>query len=594
MRKLLNRISLVRRLVLAFVFLALVGAGIGSVGVFSSARMNSRANLGYEQDLTGLKFAARAETAVGESGRALEAAILAPDERIRSELLALARRRHDEARENLERARALFEGEQGRGLWTLAERAFDPYAGAFAELAGAIERDTPADRARSSSLLFGAYAQSLAPVSTAIHAMVEWKVSHSKDNADETQAAFASGATLILALTLMGVAAAIVMGIAIARSIARPLAVSIKVADAVARGDLTCDLVPEGADEMTRLQQALRDMVLGLRRVVSSVRTGVDSVATASGQIASGNQDLSARTEQQASRLEQTAASMEQLSTTVLQNSQSARQANQLAAAASAVAGIGGQAVGQVVQTMGEIQASSRKIAEIIGVIDGIAFQTNILALNAAVEAARAGEQGRGFAVVAGEVRSLAQRSAQAAREIKSLIADSVDKVESGSRQVTDAGKTMKELVDRVQRVTDLLGEIASATMEQSSGIGLVNDAVSQLDKMTQQNAALVEQSAEAAASLREQASQLAQVVAIFKTGQPQSQKATASAQAPSLDRLSAVASSWAAKPSGASQAAVAPRAPESDKTPRPRSTPPAAVSENFRPRTAEADWAQF
>jgi methyl-accepting chemotaxis protein len=300
---------------------------------------------------------------------------------------------------------------------------------------------------------------------------------------------------------------------------------------------------------MSRLQQALHNMVLGLRKVVTSVRIGVDSVATASGQIASGNQDLSARTEQQASNLEKTAASMEQLSSTVKQNTESARQANQLAAAASEVAGRGGQAVGQVVDTMGEIHSSSRKIAEIIGVIDGIAFQTNILALNAAVEAARAGEQGRGFAVVAGEVRSLAQRSAQAAREIKSLIADSVEKVESGSRQVTEAGKTMKELVDHVRRVTDLLGEIAAATMEQNSGIDLVNNAVTQLDKMTQQNAALVEQSAAAATSLREQAGQLAQAVATFKIGQQESRKAIASAQATSRDRLSVAPSLPAATP---------------------------------------------
>jgi len=549
--------------------------------------MNARAQLTYDQDLTGLKYASRAESAVVYSGRALEAAILAPDEKTRAELLADARRYHDEARSNLDKAIPLFDNEQGRDLSKLATTMFDQYTAAFADLMNVVEKERIGDHGRSSALLFGAFADSLTPVGAAIHAMVEWKVSNSKENADDTALIFQSSAAVVLMLTFAGVAAAIGMGVVIARSIARPLAVSVKVADAVARGDLTIQLVPEGADEMTRLQQALVDMVLGLQKVVTTVRVGVDSVATASGEIASGNQDLSARTEQQASNLEQTAASMEQLSSAVKQNTESARQANQLAMAASEVAGRGGQVVGQVVDTMGQIQASSRKIAEIIGVIDGIAFQTNILALNAAVEAARAGEQGRGFAVVAGEVRNLAQRSAQAAREIKSLISDSVDKVESGSRQVTEAGKTMKDLVDQVRRVTDLLGEIASATTEQNSGIGLVNNAVSQLDKMTQQNAALVEQSAAAAASLREQAGQLTQAVAIFKIGQQESRKAIAAAQATARDRLSAVPSLPAATPAPPPHAAGPSKGPSAGKAPpaNPQTPPPPAKGD---------DWEEF
>jgi methyl-accepting chemotaxis protein len=284
---------------------------------------------------------------------------------------------------------------------------------------------------------------------------------------------------------------------------------------------------------------------------------------------------------------------MEQLSSAVKQNTESARQANQLAAAASEVAGRGGQAVKQVVDTMGEIQASSRKIAEIIGVIDGIAFQTNILALNAAVEAARAGEDGRGFAVVAAEVRNLAQRSAQAAREIKSLIADSVAKVESGSRQVDEAGKTMKELVDHVRRVTDLLAEIAAATMEQSSGIGLVNNAVNQLDKVTQQNAELVEQSAAAAASLREQAIELAQAVATFKIGQQESRKAIASAQATSRDRLGIAPSPPAAKARGTDGVPGESGAARIAKAPRPAMTPP-ADSQKPPTSTKNDGWEEF
>ncbi len=539
----LNRISIFGRTIGASVLLALIGALIGTVGVLSTARMNQRAQLTYEQDLTGLKFAARAETAVVVAGRALEKAVLARDEATRDDLLAEARRSHDEAKSYLDLAAPLFDSEQGRGLHQFATASFEEYHRAFLDLAALVGQEPIGQHARSGALLFGAYSDALVPVGTAIHAMVEWKVSSAKEDADDTRAAFESSTTAVMALTLAGVATAIALGILLARSIVRPLARAISVADAVSRGDLSVELEAEGSDEMSRLQRSLAGMVQSLRKLVASVRTGVDSVAVASGQIASGNQDLSSRTEAQASNLEQTAAAMEQLSSTVKQNAEAARQANVLAAAASEVAGRGGVAVGQVVDTMGRIQASSRKIAEIIGVIDAIAFQTNILALNAAVEAARAGEQGRGFAVVAGEVRNLAQRSAQAAREIKALIADSVDSVEDGSRQVTQAGKTMNDLVHQVRRVTDLLGEIASATLEQNSGIGSVNNAVTQLDHMTQQNAALVEQSAAAAASLSDQAAQLAQAVAIFKLGKDESRRVIAQAQASAKDRVAAAAS---------------------------------------------------
>jgi methyl-accepting chemotaxis protein len=595
----LNRISIFRRLIGAFVILALVGAAVGAVGVLSTGRMNTRAQLTYDEDLTGLKFAARAEAAVVYSGRALSEAMLASDEKTRADLLADARRYHDEAKTNLDKAVPLFDNEQGRGLSQLAVSMFEQYHSAFADLANEVEHEKAGDHSRSAAILFGAYSDSLAPVGTAIHAMVEWKVSNSKENAEDTQAAFQSSTALVISLTAAGMVIAIVMGLALARSIVRPLKMSIRVADEVAAGDLSTDILPEGNDELTHLQRALHNMVESLRKVVSTVRVGVDSVAAASGQIATGNQDLSVRTEQQATNLEQTASSMEQLSSTVKQNTESARQANQLAAAASEVAGRGGDAVGQVVDTMGQIQASSRKIAEIIGVIDGIAFQTNILALNAAVEAARAGEQGRGFAVVAGEVRNLAQRSAQAAREIKTLIADSVDKVESGSRQVTEAGKTMQDLVAQVRRVTDLLGEIASATMEQNSGIGLVNNAVNQLDQMTQQNAALVEQSAAAASNLRNQATQLAQAVAIFKLSHTESQRAIAAAQATARDRIAAATPPAAHAPAAKAAPAATPSrpsgaapAPAASKPAAPRRTPPAAPPPPAPPKTD--DWEEF
>jgi methyl-accepting chemotaxis protein len=286
------------------------------------------------------------------------------------------------------------------------------------------------------------------------------------------------------------------------------------VARTAAEGDLSHPIMTEHPDSVAGSLERMRQHIAG---VVDEVRRGVESVSTASREIAQGNQDLSSRTEQQASSLQQTAASMEQMTSSVKLSADNARQANQLAASASEVAQRGGSVVGDVVSTMEQISASSRKIAEIIGVIDGIAFQTNILALNAAVEAARAGEQGRGFAVVAGEVRNLAQRSAQAAREIKVLISESVGKVESGAALVDDAGRTMEEIVTQVRRVTDLIGEITSSTLEQSSGLQQVNQAVTQLDQVTQQNAALVEQSAAAAASLSEQAQRLAESVSVFK-----------------------------------------------------------------------------
>jgi methyl-accepting chemotaxis protein len=319
-------------------------------------------------------------------------------------------------------------------------------------------------------------------------------------------AAVVLSALLVVPLTLVNMV-----------SICRPIEDAGQLAARIAGGDLSRAELVHGSDEPAALMRGLAQMQESLAGMVSQVRASTDSIGTASTEIASGNQDLSQRTEQTASNLQQTASSMEQLTGTVKQSAESARQANQLASSAAQVAARGGDVVSQVVVTMDEINASSKKIGEIIGVIDGIAFQTNILALNAAVEAARAGEQGRGFAVVASEVRSLAQRSAQAAKEIKSLIGASVEKVNSGARLVADAGQTMTEIVGSVQRVSDIIGEITAAAAEQSDGIGQVNVAVTQLDQMTQQNAALVEQSAAAAESLKDQAAQLTRVVGTFK-----------------------------------------------------------------------------
>ncbi len=334
--------------------------------------------------------------------------------------------------------------------------------------------------------------------------------------AAEVEGLFRSGSATILSFSLLAFVIGAGFALVITRSITRPVTYALHIAKTVASGDLTSTVTNDRRDEIGQLLQALSDMNSNLHRIVGEVRQGTDTIATATNQIAAGNHDLSARTEQQASSLEETAASMEELTSAVKQNADNASQANQLALSASEVALRGGSVVSQVEDTMAAINGSSRKIVDIIGVIDSIAFQTNILALNAAVEAARAGEQGRGFAVVASEVRQLAKHSAEAAKEIKGLIDDSVGKVEQGSRQVGEAGKTMAEIVSSVRRVTDIMGEITAASQEQSAGIEQVNQAIAEMDRVTQQNAALVEEAAAASASMQAQASKLAQAVSVF------------------------------------------------------------------------------
>jgi methyl-accepting chemotaxis protein len=425
-------------------------------------------------------------------------------------------------------------------------------------------------------------------------------VEHSNQDAEQKGAAAEQMHWLLSLLSVLAAAAVVAISWRVLRRVAMSLEQASRLARAVADGDLTQKVATDRKDELGELLKALAEMRDSLLTTVSHVRQASDSIGTASAEIASGNQDLSSRTEQAASNLQQTAASMEQLTSTVRNSADAARQANQLAASASEIAVRGGEVVGQVVSTMEQINHSSKKISDIIGTIDGIAFQTNILALNAAVEAARAGEQGRGFAVVAAEVRSLAQRSAAAAREIKDLIGTSVDKVEQGSRLVGDAGQTMGEIVASVQRVTDIIGEITAAAGEQSDGIGQVNVAVTQLDQMTQQNAALVEQSAAAAESLREQAARLARVVQVFRIG-GMGAGAPAPDQAPrsSAPPPRVVPQSQSASAPAHTPPPVSPRThPAASKTPVPGPRPAAAVAP-AAPRVvasgpAEGDWESF
>ena len=359
------------------------------------------------------------------------------------------------------------------------------------------------------------------PGSTKYQKVIMNMLEHQRASIDATareiDAVAKTSRNLLLALAALALGFGVVCAWVLTMGIVRPLRTAVDIARKVADGDLTAQIDASAKDETGQLLQALKDMNTSLLNIVGEVRSGTDSIATSSTQIAAGNQDLSSRTEEQAGSLEETASSMEELTSTVKQNADNARQANQLAASAAQVAVKGGAVVAQVVGTMQSINTSSNKIVDIISVIDGIAFQTNILALNAAVEAARAGEQGRGFAVVASEVRNLAQRSASAAKEIKTLIGASVEQVNAGSMLVAQAGSTMNDIVDSVQRVSDIITEITAASSEQSVGIDEINRAIGQMDAVTQQNAALVEESAAAAESMQHQAHNLAQVVSVFK-----------------------------------------------------------------------------
>ncbi|MES2756070.1 MAG: methyl-accepting chemotaxis protein [Pseudomonadota bacterium] len=380
-------------------------------------------------------------------------------------------------------------------------------------LAALRAKDVPA----AVALIHGAMVTTYPPVRTTMKALIKLQLDVGKSEYNAAVARFETAKMVSIGLILAGLLAGGAIGYFLISGITRALGEALRVANSVAAGDLTEQIRIDSNDEIGQLLTALQKMNQGLVAIVSEVRSGTDMIATASGEIAAGNQDLSSRTEQQASSLEETASSMEELTSTVKQNADNARQANSLAETASSVASRGGAVIGQVVHTMEEINDSAKKIVDIIAVIDGIAFQTNILALNAAVEAARAGEQGRGFAVVATEVRNLAQRSAAAAKEIKTLIGTSVDRVGAGSKLVNEAGATMNEIVDSVRHVTDIMGEITAASAEQTAGIDQINVAISQMDQVTQQNAALVEEASAASEAMQEQAAKLAHVVSVFK-----------------------------------------------------------------------------
>ncbi len=413
----------------------------------------------------------------------------------------------------VQRIEGLVQGDKNRAqLATIAaaSKAYNDKLAEIRELHRGGEPNVPTLVDKDLRPLADKYLQSLDDLRTAMAAQLA-------DSQGDTSTLAKASQVLLGVGTLIAVALGALLAFTVTRSIVQPVQRGKQAAESIADGDLTHPIEASGNDETGQLLQALATMQSRLATIVGNVRHNAEGVATASVEIASGNNDLSARTEQQASALQQTAASMEELGSTVRQNADNARTANQLAMSASTVAQQGGDVVAEVVETMKGINDSSRKIADIISVIDGIAFQTNILALNAAVEAARAGEQGRGFAVVAGEVRSLAGRSAEAAKEIKGLIGTSVERVERGTALVDKAGATMSEVVASIRRVTEIMGEISAASSEQSQGVSQVGEAITQMDQATQQNAALVEQSAAAADSLKTQAGQLVDAVAVFR-----------------------------------------------------------------------------
>ena len=374
-------------------------------------------------------------------------------------------------------------------------------------------KDAPA----AITLVQGPLIQTFVPVRENMRALIKYQLEVGKAEYEQAAARFETARIVAIGLIVLSIALGLSIGSWLVRGISRSIAEALRFANSIAGGNLTDTVKIESNDEIGQLLAALQKMNDSLVDVVVQVRQGTDTISVASSEIAAGNQDLSSRTEEQASSLEETASSMEELTSTVRASADNARQASTLAATASDVATRGGNVIGNVVDTMGRINEASNKIVDIIGVIDGIAFQTNILALNAAVEAARAGEQGRGFAVVASEVRNLAQRSAQAAKEIKGLIGSSVEQVEAGSKLVNEAGSTMDDIVQSIQRVTDIMGDIAAASQEQTLGIDQINQAVTQMDQVTQQNAALVEEAAAASEAMQDQARQLAAVVSVFK-----------------------------------------------------------------------------
>ena len=499
-------------------------------GIASLQRLNEGTSRIVDEDYPKTVVAYESLDVVNRNARAMRNMLLwdKPEEVARERQTVLQNRQENTV--NLDKLAALIKSDEGKVKLKAVQDAREVYRTsqqAFLDMMDAGKKPEAA------TFLLTQVRKDQRGYFDAVRESIKFQDRRVLDSGHRTEETYQSTIAWLMGLAAVALVLGTIVAVWITRSITRPLRQAVDVARTVATGDLSTRIEVHSADETGQLLQALRDMNEALVNIVGEVRSGTETIASASQQIASGNADLSSRTEEQASSLEETASSMEELTSTVKQNADNARQANQFAVSASEVAEKGGAVMAEVVDTMGAINESARKIVDIIAVIDGIAFQTNILALNAAVEAARAGEQGRGFAVVASEVRSLAQRSAAAAKEIKALIDNSVQKADDGSRLVDQAGTTMRDVVESIRRVADIMGEISAASQEQTDGIGQVQLAISQMDQATQQNAALVEEAAAASEQLREQASKLSQTVAVFRLGGAPDRAATVPAVQP-------------------------------------------------------------
>jgi methyl-accepting chemotaxis protein len=568
------------RLLAGFLLVALIGGIVAGIGIYNMGKMNVQAEHAYSDDLLGISYSKEANIQLIMIGRANRSALLATSPEQKETFVAAMASADSAMKLSLDKAKPLFRTAAAMALLAEIDKANGEYRASRVELSKLMADDTPEGKAAAAEFMFGPLAAKAAHIDDKLTELGKNKEDAAKASAAEAASLYQDTRTLMIVLVVASLAIGATMGMLITNGLTRQLggepAYAVQVAGAIAAGQLDTVIETRGNDS-TSLLAAMEAMRTSLANIVTQVRSGTDTIATASNQIAAGNMDLSSRTEEQASSLEETASSMEELTSTVRQNADNARQANVLAQSASEVAVRGGAVVSEVVDTMASINDSSRKIVDIIGVIDGIAFQTNILALNAAVEAARAGEQGRGFAVVASEVRNLAQRSAAAAKEIKTLINDSVEKVDAGGKLVDQAGVTMSEIVQSITRVTDIMAEIASASAEQTMGIEQVNTAITQMDEVTQQNAALVEEAAAAAGSMQEQAASLAEVVSIFRINGA---------------AAAAVISRAAAPRQG--ERASAPKRIAKPAAPAPRLAKPAPAKRAAVAQSTEGDWEEF
>ncbi|MFS2139151.1 methyl-accepting chemotaxis protein [Duganella sp. Dugasp56] len=517
------------RLSVGFAVIIVLMTALAAIGISRIRAIDTNTDIIVHDRYAKVALAHTIENEVNRQARALRTALIANDDQVSARELAKISDSAPIIAGALDKLQLIIHTEKGKAALQALMAARATFTEREHHMIGLI-KGKQADAGRDYLI------KEVLPPQTvylaAIEAFADTQVKGMEQFAAEASDMADNANMLMIVLAVAAALLAAAIGYLLTRSIVLPLRRAVQVAQTVASGDLSTHFDACATDETGQLLTALKEMNESLKNIVGQVRSGTETIATASTQIATGNHDLSARTEQQASSLEETASSMEEITATVRENGNNARHANKLAVSASDVAVKGGAVVAQVIDTMGSINESARKIVDIIGVIDGIAFQTNILALNAAVEAARAGEQGRGFAVVASEVRNLAQRSATAAKEIKTLIGASVEKVELGSQLVNQAGSTMDEIVASVKRVTDIMAEIASATQEQDSGIEQINQAISEMDTVTQQNAALVEEAAAAAESLQDQAGSLAQLVSVFKLAGDAQQAPRAASQA--------------------------------------------------------------